>query len=119
MPVKKTTKKIDDKEIIRNIFLKTNISLIDYTDGLTEEEYKVFVSDCSLIYSTPAFKFIRDGLISRFMLNSVVSDDMLMLARGQGTVNGIDLFFDELEKYHKIYVEEHKQDEQFNTQDIY
>jgi hypothetical protein len=53
------------------------------------------------------------------MLISVVSDDMLMLARGQGTVNGIDLFFDELEKYHKIYVEEHKQDEQFNTQDIY
>jgi hypothetical protein len=50
MPVKKTTKKIDDKEIIRNIFLKTNISLIDYTDGLTEEEYKVFVSDCILIY---------------------------------------------------------------------
>lgn len=91
------------------------INEIDLLGSLSDEDKKTFLNDCFAIFNKPVFLKVYNDLISKQMINigrTVQNMDQLSFMRG--SINGIDLFFEEIEKYAQLCEEQARNDEEFD-----
>jgi len=114
--VVKHIKQLSDKSIVRDFNFglakktMTGIEDFDDIDTMSPDERKMFVSEASMIYRNNAFQNVCKKIISNIKNFAALQTDanefgqaQLMISRG--TINGVQLILDEMEKM----MNEHKE----------
>lgn len=88
-------------------------------ENLTENERKELISNCSLIFTNPAFKRICSEIYTRSLLESYSSaKDFEQIVEGRGYVFGIASVISTIESFHLQYLDSLKKEELFDRQEI-
>jgi hypothetical protein len=97
--------------MIEKIFINEE----DFFAKFSEEDKKKFLMDCLELANKPVFFKVYEDLIGRQMINlSRKAQNMDQLCFMRGTINGIDLFFEEINKYAQQAQELAKNDGEFD-----
>lgn len=84
----------------------------DLVEKMEESEQLDFLGNCSQIFKNPVIKKIYDDLVCKQIIYAArKSGTMEELAFNRGTINGVDLFFDELKRFAGIYEEKTSSEE--------
>lgn len=88
-------------------------------ENLTEEEKKIFISECSLLYNNKALKKICDDIYTQGIVSAVSdSQNFEHLAEKRGFLYGITTIFETIQNFHLEYMDSIKKEESFDKHEI-
>ena len=88
-------------------------------EGLTEKDKKELYAQAHLLHNNKAFQKICEFLINKqgnFTVKEAVNDSQVFF--GRATINGIELFKEEVERLEGLYLEGIQGEEKFDKNDL-
>jgi len=103
-------KQLDNSDDVELLYMSEN----DESEGLD-----VFLAHCRDLRENPAFDPIMESLIrNQILFIAMESESNEETNFGRATINGLQLFRDELDRLVGIYKERHAKEEDFDPHDI-
>jgi len=111
-------KDFDIVDLIRKRLKGVNTDVV-YTEEMDTDELLVFCAEAKKIFDSKAFHTISSRLIKEQKDISITeARDLTEVNFGRGTINGITVFVDEVERLAVTYEELKKRDDAFDKFDV-
>lgn len=90
-----------------------------YLEGLTQDDYKSFLSDANVIFTRPVFDAVISHL-ANMQVEYVAKEaqDLRQVDFGRASINGIALVREEFERLKSLYESTIKPEEKYDKHDI-
>lgn len=91
----------------------------DTFENMTEEEKKILLADCSIIFKNESFKKIIDELGTFFIIKSAIgSSDMDEVSYFRGIIHGVNLVYETIQAHNQEYIASLQKEEKYDPQEI-
>lgn len=116
MPV---TKKLKSMSTIKDDLKVLEYNPEDIFEKMTEEEKKLLLADCNLVFTKPSFKKVLDELSTFHVLKAVEEAETLDdHAFYRGIIHGVRLVYSVFEAHNQEYLANIKQPDPYDRNEI-